>query len=663
MINNFEQTPYGEFPEGIQSVIQASHMNKAVQTRTWDLSLLYLQGKQNIRYDKSLQQFLALRSNPGRNKLIINQILNIYRAVVSRLSMNYPSVSCLPASNSEEDIQKARASEQVLKYNFHADKQKDKLEKAIEWLVSCGNVALQEFYDPADKKVHLKVVSPYDLFFEAGAVSFEDSSFVACRSLVRTDDLVKAYPNKADDIRAQSTTSKPTDPASLNTGAVGVYDTNDPYIYNRTEIYDVYWKDGKYAVVCGNLYLYKGQFASYPCFPVQHITYAKVPDKLWGMGMIESIIDLQNQYNKTRNLMLENVELMSNPKWLIPKTAGVNAQSIRGTPGEIIFYNAAGGAPTQVSGSPIPSYVMDHLTRVQTEMMDVSGIHSTTLGRRVVGITSGKAIDALAQQDVSQLTQTQESMERAVRDMFEASLMLMKKYYTEPQMVRMFDDKGGFIYNSIQATDIIEEPEVWIEAGSLFRDETADRDQKIMDLMQAGLIDKDTAIRELSFKTGGGYIMDQIANRNHALEMLEGVKQGADVEIFATDDLATFLDVFGKFMRTRDFYMLPTQTQDYIRDIYVAIGAYQPLPPGTSAAEQKAAMKVFPKAPALNNPQQLTADMITASPQAQQQQATDILENSQVAGGAQQIMRKASTLQNFGQQPKDEAVINKRGLV
>ena len=103
---------------------------------------------------------------------------------------------------------------------------------------------------------------------------------------------------------------------------------------------------------------------------------------------------------------------------------------------------------------------------------------------------------------------------------------------------RMFDDKGGFIYNSIQAVDIVDEPEIWIEAGSLFRDETADRDQKIMDLMQAGLIDKDTAVRELSFKTGGGYLMDQIANRNHALEMLEGVKQGAQVEIFSTDDLS-----------------------------------------------------------------------------------------------------------------------------
>lgn len=661
-MNNYEQNPYGEFPENIKSIISSAQMNKAVVTRTWDLSLLYLQGKQNIRYDKSLQQFLALRSNPGRNKLIINMILNIYRAVVARLSMNYPSVSVLPSSNSESDIQKAQASEQALKYVFHADKQKDKLEKAIEWLVSCGNVGIQEYYDPADKKVHMKVVSPYDLFFEAGAVSFEDSSFVAVRSLVRTADLVKAYPDKADEIEAQSKTAKPADPASLNTGAVGVYDTNDPYIYGRSEIYDVYWKDGKYAIVCGNSYLYKGEFASYPCFPVQHITYAKVPDKLWGMGMIETIIDLQNQYNKTRNVMLENIELMSNPKWLIPKTAGINAQSIRGTPGEIIFYNAAGGAPQQVAGAPIPGYVMDHLSRVQSEMMDVSGIHSTTLGRRVVGITSGKAIDALANQDASQLTQTQDCMERAVRDMFEAELMLIKKYYTEPQFIRMFDDKGGFIYNSIQAIDIVDEPEVWIEAGSLFRDETADRDQKVMDLMQAGIIDKDTAIRELSFKTGGGYIMDQIANRNHALEMLEGIKQGAQVEIFGTDDLSTFKDVFGKFMRTKDFYMLSPEIQDYIRDVYVAVGSYQPPAPTATPAEQKVGMRVFPKAPTLDNPQALTADLITASAPAQAQQAANIVQGAEMAGQAKQVMQKASTLANMGKQPQDEAVINKRGM-
>jgi hypothetical protein len=183
-----------------------------------------------------------------------------------------------------------------------------------------------------------------------------------------------------------------------------------------------------------------------------------------------------------------------------------------------------------------------------------------------------------------------------------------------------------------------------------------------MDLMQAGIIDKDTAIRELSFKTGGGYIMDQIANRNHALEMLEGIKQGAQVEIFGTDDLSTFKDVFGKFMRTKDFYMLSPEIQDYIRDVYVAVGSYQPPAPTATPAEQKVGMRVFPKAPTLDNPQALTADLITASAPAQAQQAANIVQGAEMAGQAKQVMQKASTLANMGKQPQDEAVINKRGM-
>lgn len=652
---------YGEFPQNIRSVISDAQLNKAVVTRTWDLSLLYLQGKQNIRYDKNLQQFLSLRSNPGRNRIIINLILNIYRAVVSRLAVNYPGVSVLPASSSEEDIAKAKATEQLIKYTFHADKQKDKIEKAIEWLVSCGNVGIQTVYDPDDKKVHMKVISPYDLFFESGAVSVEDSSFIAVRSNVRTDDLKKAYPQFAEEIQQQSSTSKPTDPASINTGAVGVYDTNDPYTYNRTEIYEVYWRDGKYAVVLNNLYLFKGKNPAFPFMPVQHIVYSKVPDKLWGIGMIEPIIDLQNQYNKTRNLMLENVELMANPKWLVPKSAGINSNSIRGTPGEIIFYNAAGGAPQQVSGSPIPAYVMDHLAKVQAEMMDVSGIHSTTLGRRVVGVTSGKAIEALAQQDVSQLTQTQDSIEKAMRDMFEVETMLMKTFYTEDQLVRMFDEKGSFVYNSVRSTDIVDYPEIFIEAGSLFRDESADRDAKVMDLLQAGLIDKETAIRELNFKTGSSYLMDQISSRNHAMEMLEGIKRGGQVEIFATDDLPTFSDVFGKYMRSnKEYYMLPQDIQDYIRDIYIAIASYQPLPPTADPAEQRNNMKVFPKAPPLNNPQALTAQVLTASGPTQAQNMEQIVQGRQFQNQALAVADQAKALK--GPQPSDEDVIARRGL-
>tara|TARA_R110002020_G_scaffold318266_1_gene533804 strand:+ start:4865 stop:6841 length:1977 start_codon:yes stop_codon:yes gene_type:complete len=653
-----EEDKYGKFPTSLKSMIDLSVTQKGQITRVWDLCLLYLQGKQNVRYDKNIQQFLALRSQPGRNRLVVNLILNIWKAVVSRLSINYPNVSVLPASGSNEDILKAKATEQALKYFFHKENMKETMEKAFLWLVSCGNVAFHEVYNPDRGCVEVKVVSPYDLFFESGADSFEQSSFVSIRQTVRTDDLVKAYPQHEGAIKAASSQAKDDDPSTISTTSVGTYSTQDPYSYDRVQIFETYWKDGKYSVSVGNTYLFKGENPTGDIIPVQHLRYSEIPMNLWGMGLIEPIIDLQNQYNRIRNQITQNIELMSNPKWLVPKTAGVNASSIRGTPGEIIYYNAGGGVPSQVSMAGLPGYVLDALTRSQGEMMDVSGIHSTTLGKRAVGITSGKAIEALAKQDVSQLTLTQDTIEKASRQMFTVVILLMKKFYSEEKFIRMFDERGKFISRRITQTDIVDTPEIFIEAGSLFRDESQDRDAKVLELLQLGLIDKTVAAKELTFKTGNNYVMDAMRDRNHALEILEGVKEGAQIEVFATDNLPVFAEVFGDFMKGTDYYELDETTRDYIRDVYVSITTYKPNPEG-NPAEARTEHKVFPRAAPIQQPMINAAEMVTMGDRGLDQYMDENISAAQTAGQYKRISQGARELTK-GPQPSDVDVINRR---
>ena len=643
------------YPRGIASVIQSSKNAKLDQTRLWDLCLMYLNGQQNIRFDKSLQQYVTLRNQPGRNQLIINLILNMYRAIVSRLATNYPSISVLPASPSNEDIIKAKSSEEALKYFYHRENVKRDIEKLTEWLVSCGNAGLLEYYDEDKKEIKLKVISPYDIFFEAGTNSIEESSFVAIRSVVRRDDLVKAYPDKKEQIIAQATLSTENDQSDNTYPHTQSYD-GESFFYPRVELFEVYFTDGRYAFVVGNEYLYKGEIPIEK-IPFQFVRYTSLPDKMWGKGMIESVIDLQNLYNKARNQIVQNVELMSNPKWLIPKTAGVNGSAIRGTPGEIIFYNAAGGTPQQVASVPIPSYVFDNMTRLQQEMLDVSGIHSTTLGRRAVGITSGKAISALAEQDITQLVMTQDNIEDAVRNMAECVLLLMKKFYTEERFIRMMDGMGAMVFRKLQSTDIVDTPEIFLEAGTMFRDDTADRDQKVLQLLQLGLIPPNIALQELSFKTGNAFVLDEISNINHATEMLDATKAGAEIEIFATDDLKAFKKVFGDYVKSDEYYTLPSQTRDYIRDIVVAISTYQP-PNPQDPVENKIKYKVFPAPVKPNEDARFAQEVLASSPQAQEQMLQQQMENAMLAGAYGQV--KSQVLQK--PQGNDAAVVNRRGV-
>jgi hypothetical protein len=640
------------FPTAIKSMLEGAKNAKLSQTRAWDLSLMYLNGQQNVRYDKSLQQYVTLRFQPGRNQLIVNLILNMYRAIVSRLATNYPGISVMPASPSNEDIIKAKSSEEALKYFYHSQSVKRELTKAIEWLVSCGNVGLKEYYDADDDCIKLSVISPYDLFFEAGCSNPEESAFIACRKIVRKTDLEKAYPQHAEDIKNAESLS--SDQSEDNTFPHTQSYDGESYYYPRVEIFDVYFRDGHYGVVLGNKYLFKGK-SPIKGIPVQFIRYTNLPDKLWGTGMIANILDLQNLYNKVRNQIVQNVELMSNPKWLIPKTSGVNGSSIRGTPGEKIYYNPAGGVPQQLEMKGMPSYVLDHIAKLQSEMLDVAGVHSTTLGKRAVGVTSGKAIEALANQDVSQLVMTQENIESAVKHMSEIVLQMMKVYYTEERFINMMDATGKLVWRTLSQTNIVDKPEVFIEAGSLFRDESQDRDAKVLNLLELGLIDKPTAMRELSFKTGNAMVLEEIQSRNHVQDMLDAVILGAQIEIFATDDIDKFKQIFGDYMKTPNYYELPQQTQDYMRDILVALATYTP-PDPKSPEENRVKYRVFPEHVKPSAEDELLQQLVTQSPQAAEQQ---------LEGAAEDAMLTNAMLTQRGQvrqqpQGNDLAVINRR---
>ena len=247
------------------------------------------------------------------------------------------------------------------------------------------------------------------------------------------------------------------------------------------------------------------------------------------------------------------------------------------------------------------------LQRVQAEMMDVSGIHSVSIGKRAVGVVSGKGIEALQQGDASQLQLTQQSIEQGVKKLAETVLVMMKNYYNEPTFMRMLDNSGGAVFREIKDEDIVDFPEVFIEANSLFRNELPDRDAKVLEMLQLGLIDPATALKEISFKTGG---MTQMINKMgsvaEAKQLIEAIKKGAQIEIYNTDDTKTFGEVFQDYIRGDEFQTLPMPIQDYIGDVFNAMAAWGQPPEALQKLQRN---KIFPVVPESG---QQTGQVLTA---------------------------------------------------
>jgi hypothetical protein len=467
-----------------------------------------------------------------------------------------------------------------LSYQWQADKIKEKLAKAVNWLVPTGNVGLLEYYDAAKDKVCTEVIKPHDIVFEPGVEDPEDSEWVCIQRYCSLSELRKRYPEHDELI----TRLNPVAAQSRMTGVM-------PRAAGRIEYRDIYWRDGRRAVALESEYLWTGVTAENQ-FPFQLIRYTHVPGFLWGTGLFAPVLDLQILYNETRTQIQKNIKLVSNPKIMYWEGSLVNPGAFTAEPGEKVALAVSkegipAPAPQPWVVPSMPGYALDEPARLEAELQDTTGVHAVSLGKRVVGASSGKAINALTQNDVSQLQCTREAIEAAVTDMAKNLLILMKAYYTEPKMLRMMDRQGAVVFRELQATDLVDSPEVFLESGTLFRREAADREQRILDHLASGLLTPEEAKRAIQLRLEPFDLVEQMESMRHAEELLEAVVTlGTPLEVSPGEDTEFLRKVFLRFMRTSGFYELTPQRQDEVAAAYAQLLTPKPLNPAAPQQPQ-----------------------------------------------------------------------------
>ena len=585
---NYISAAEREYPEDIGDILEESRRDRLAHAAIWDVCLHYLQGYQHLDRDSPDQNWVLDKSN--RNRTTTNKILPIYRTVVSKLAVMYPSMGVTPASGSWEDITKGLASEQALHYYWVTEKLKYKVGIEVSsWLVSCGTCAVHTFYDPDKRKIGSEVIGPYDLFFEPKARDLELSSFIAVRSIHHKKDLISTYPDHKEDIEGA--------PEAESEKYGHKVPDDSRYLYT------IYWRDGKCAHVVGDSYVYKGD-VPFGVMPVDIIRYTKIPGKIWGIGLISPLIGPQDQYNEQRSQQLLFIRLNANAPWLASRQSQLGR--ITNKQGQKILWSGLGPEPKRMIPASLPNDVWTNVNIIEKEMQDIAGVHHVSMGRSVPAIKSGKAIEAITSKDEGQLKITTEEIELAVGNMCQTVLCYMKKYYTKGLMVKMFDHYGAPMFREIKSTDFVSVPEVIIQPGSLFAADVEKRDEALLALLDRGLLPPEKVIEELSMRTGNKFIADKMAALSHARDILEACKVGLLVEIHPSDDLDSFKKVFGEFLRSEEYYVPKPETlkylneqgapwsevQKYIRDVYVSVITFGQ---DVEAYQAQSLSKVFPR--------------------------------------------------------------------
>jgi hypothetical protein len=578
------------FPTNMSSHILRSRSEKTRHEREWSAAMRMLAGDQWLYWSRRAKDYTVIGRQPGEVRVTVNQMLNIERNIVARLTMNAPTPVVIPASDHVDDITKATASEMALRYFWLSDKQNRVWSAAIRWMCQTGNAILHTFYEPGVEvkeqldmlpgdypsedgekedevigskrtkgRVRCQVVSPFDVFFEPGVHSPDDARWTAIRTYTTKGELKDTYPEKSKEI---DELPDDTEYRLLE------YQEYKPE--NRIEVFEVYWRDGRHAIMVGDTYLQKEVSSDVrDVFPVRMMRYHIIEGDLWGQGPMVQIADLQQLYNRTRTQIHANVRLMGNPPWLIPRTADVRKGAMMNKPGAVIRFTPGGGSPTPANPQQMPSHVLREPSVLREEMSDVAGAHGITLGRREPGVKSGVHARTLTQQDATQLLMTQNEIVYSVEDTMKSVLLLMKRHYNESRVVKMLDAAGTPAWRAISNMDIVDNPEIHINADMLFQVDAANREVKVLEMVQLQLMSPEEAREAISFRTYSSQVAQKFLALSHAKEMLEAVIMGNNIQILPTDDLEAFLKVFNEFSQSPDYYDLSPDRQAYIRQIIV----------------------------------------------------------------------------------------------
>lgn len=517
----------------------------------------------------------------------VNIVQPLYRNVTARLAVEQPSCVAIPASPSTEDIVQAQAAEQALKYFWRAADVKKHLTEMIEWMALLGTAGLfTEVVNGVNNPdgtytgdVKVRAISPDRIRAEPGVGNPDDSRFLGITILTTKEALKQQFPDKALIIEQAPTPSMPFGPSTSQFGAKAAPD--------RVEVLQAYCRSGHWFTLCGAEVLASGRVAG-DRMPIQIARYTKIPGQFFGMGMVEPNISIQFLFSDTLNQIAQNARMMGNPKVLVEKNSKVPNDAFTSRVGEIVPYS--GTIPTVWVPPPLPAYIQQMPAMLQSYSHDVTGIHTTTSGKRAVGISSGRAIEALTSNDLAQLQSTQDQIVAAVEGMSTTALTFIKAYYPESKVMRAFDQFGKGIFQAISKTDLGDTPELFIEADTLFSATVKDRDQKTLDLLRLGMIDAKDAKKMLSYHLDPMAPLEEVADMQQARTILLDVaaegywlidpttglpqvdpltgQQKARPTIYPTDNLDVFERVIRDYMRSDAFRALPLESADGVDALY-----------------------------------------------------------------------------------------------
>lgn len=287
-----------------------------------------------------------------------------------------------------------------------------------------------------------------------------------------------------------------------------------------------------------------------------------LPREFWGESELKQLKGPQMIFNKMVSFALDVLTLMGNPVWIVDTASGVDTDNIYNRPGEIIE-KEPGSEVRREEGTQLQPYVLQLIDRMKVWFDELSGANDVTRGVKPAGVQAGIAITALQEAAQTRLRLKSRNLDDFLQDLGQMYISRVFQFYSAPRIIRLTnmdsanqyfrfsinqDEETGEKVATVQdisvmpdldneeaPAQVIESPErkfavrgkfdVKVSTGSLLPFSKAEKESKLLNLYDRGIIDKEEVLKGIDFPNWEA-ILQRVQQQEQAAAQAEAQAQG-----------------------------------------------------------------------------------------------------------------------------------------
>lgn len=632
--------------------------NRTAHESIWMRNIAYTLGFAGVSFNASTRQFQPINrasQSLSRNTIRVNKILPTLQNRMARLCKNPPRYDVRPESNSTEDKDAARLSQNVLAWLWDLLGINEKRLSLVMYIQTCGHAYVKVLWDteageymmdPLDQgqvgyqgDVGVDVVSPFEVFPDPLARTFDDvkkSWLIQCR--VRPLEYFKnRYGERGAQVQEEETwlLSSQFEQRVNSINARGPAQGGAPPPTKNTAIEMIKYEarseknlQGRMIVVANGVLL---EDKPLPC---GEIPFAKFDDiviggKYYSESIVTHLVPIQDYYNEIIRRRAEWTRKFLAGKYIAAKGCGLSQESMNDESGEIVLYTPVpnapdGGRPVYLQVPALPQWAYAEEDKVIQMFNDISGISEVSRGTIPSASIPAIGMQLLVEQDDTRIGVITEQHEHAWAHVGGLILKYVERYWTMPRKLKLASKAQQYNIKEVKGEDLKGNTDVIVIRGSTLPGSKSLKRQEILNAYQMGLLGdpndpkvKQKVMADLEFGDTDG-MWDQYAiDMAQIKEGMEKIKQGIPVPAHELDNHILWIQELNDVRKSEKFAAMDPMVQQLFEETlesHIQLSAQlagAPPPPGPVTPEevQQEQMNqgIGPNGEDLMNPQAMQA--------------------------------------------------------